>query len=307
MSERFNFYDIYGYLLPGLLLFALFWLPFGLGGQGWPNEEVSKALLLLFAAYIAGHLLQSLALVIVPSKFRDENKVLRNPSSILLDETNGKFTKSFKKDLGARIKDEFGLDVLGTSEEELKNRDTTLFQARAYLIRKKAASYVEQFQGLYAMLRGLGCAFFLGSVYLVGWVLSFHWKVKCLGFGVWLLLIVSCGGAVVLSAISIFQDPKKQRPLDLWFTPLILAAALGLGYFLGTWKPAPSSAEFFLCAAIPIAIIAGLRCMREYRKYAWNFAETVWRDFLALHRESHAVAAEQKAAIASSSEPSANE
>ena len=138
MSERFNFYDIYGYLLPGSLLLALFWLPFGLGGLGWPNEEVSKALLLLFSAYIAGHLLQSLALVIVPSKFRDENKVLRNPSSILLDETNGKFTKSFKDDLGARIKDEFGLDILGTSEEDLKNRDTTLFQARAYLIRKKS-------------------------------------------------------------------------------------------------------------------------------------------------------------------------
>jgi hypothetical protein len=306
MSERFNFYDIYGYLLPGLLLLALFWLPFGLGGLAWPNEEVSKALLLLFSAYIVGHLLQSLALVIVPSKFRDENKVLRNPSSILLDETNGRFTKNFKEDLGARIRDEFGLDVLGTSEEVLKNRDTTLFQARAYLIRKKAASYVEQFQGLYAMLRGLGCAFFLGSVYLIGWVLSFHWKVECLGFGIWLLLLVSCGGAVVLSVISIFQSPKRQRSLDLWLTPFILAAALGLGYFLGTWKPAAGGTEFFLCAAIPIAIIAGIRCMREYRKYAWNFAETVWRDFLALHRESDAVA-EQETATSSSSETTESE
>ena len=28
MIKQFNFYDIYGYLLPGTLLLALFWLPF---------------------------------------------------------------------------------------------------------------------------------------------------------------------------------------------------------------------------------------------------------------------------------------
>ena len=47
--------------------------------------------------------------------------------------------------------------------------------------------------------------------------------------------------------------------------------------------------------------------MREYRKYAWNFAETVWRDFLALHRESDAVSAEQETATASSPETTVSE
>jgi hypothetical protein len=292
MSERFNFYDIYGYLLPGLVLLVIFWFPLGLAGQGWPNQEVSKAFFILFSGYISGHLLQSLAEAIVPSNVRVKG-ASRPPSSILLDEANGRFTKGFKEDLVARIKDEFGLDLNGESEEALKSRETALFQARAYLISKKAASYVEQFQGLYAMLRGIGCAFFLGSAYLVGWVLSFHWKIECLGFDVWLLLFISCISAVVLSVISLFLEGKNQRRLDLCLTPLILGAALGLGYFIGTWKLAPSGAEFFLLAAIAIEIVAGARCMREYRKYTWKFAETVWRDFVAMHRESRAIDVER--------------
>jgi hypothetical protein len=219
--------------------------------------------------------------------------VARQPSSILLDEANRRFTKSFKEDLVTSIKDEFGLDLNGESEEALKSREIALFQARGYLIRRKAASYVEQFEGLYAMLRGVGCAFFLGSAYLVGWVLSFHWKIECLGFYVWLLLLISCISAVVLSVISVFLEATNQRRLDLCLTPLILSAALGLGYFIGTWKLAPSGAEFFFLAAIAIEIVAGTRCMREYRKYTWKFAETVWRDFVAVHRESRSIDAKQ--------------
>jgi len=35
MIERFNFFDVYGYLLPGGLLMVLTWLPFGLISGRW--------------------------------------------------------------------------------------------------------------------------------------------------------------------------------------------------------------------------------------------------------------------------------
>ena len=50
MVEKFNFYDIYGYLLPGLVLIGLFWLPFGLILNLWPKAELSSALLVLLLA-----------------------------------------------------------------------------------------------------------------------------------------------------------------------------------------------------------------------------------------------------------------
>lgn len=300
MSEKFNFYDIYGYLLPGLLLLGLCWLPFGLEGKGWPNQELSKALFLLFSGYITGHLLQSYALVVIPSKVRDSKGSLRSPSSIMLDD-DSKFDSKFKLLLANEIQEEFGLEVLGTDGQHERNRDVAIMQARAYLIRKKAANYVEQFEGLYAMLRGLGCAFFVGAAYLLGWILSFHWNSECLGFGIWLLLIIACAGTLVLGALSYLlrAKPKTELSLDRWGAVLILALALGFGYFLGTWKPAPRDTEFFMCAAIPVAVLAGLRCMRGYRKYAQKFAETIWMDFLALHRAAGKVAAAKGAKSAS--------
>jgi hypothetical protein len=35
MIEKFNFYDVYGYLIPGLVLIGLFLVPLGLLGR-WP-------------------------------------------------------------------------------------------------------------------------------------------------------------------------------------------------------------------------------------------------------------------------------
>lgn len=99
---------------------------------------------------------------------------------MLDDEDNRTFTPAFKKILAEDIQSAFGLVILGNAEQD-SNRGTAFLQSRAFLIRKDAARYVEQFEGLYAMMRGLGCVFFLSAAYLLGWVLSFHWKVTCLG------------------------------------------------------------------------------------------------------------------------------
>ncbi|MGA2168899.1 MAG: hypothetical protein ABSG62_11855 [Terracidiphilus sp.] len=300
MIDRFNFYDIYGYLLPGTLLMGIFWLPFGLATGRLPASEVSTTLLLLALAYIAGHVLQTVASVVVPSKVGDGKGELRSRSNLLLDAANSKFSPGFKDDLAKKVKAAFGLEVLGDQPGDLTNRDTAFLEARAYLIRNKAANYVEQFEGLYAMMRGLGCAFLIGCGYLSGWGLSFHWELRGVGLAVWSVLVASIPGALAATAGADYlaaraekeKDKEKRKLLqerekaaNEWLAVCVLLFASGLGYFLGTWKPLPGRLEFFLWSALPVTLFAGSRCFQAYRGYAQHFAETVWRDFSSLYRE----------------------
>lgn len=61
MIERLNFYDLYGYLLPGAVLIAVSFFPFFLTGVPLPSLEWASALGSLMCVYILGHLLQILA------------------------------------------------------------------------------------------------------------------------------------------------------------------------------------------------------------------------------------------------------
>ena len=180
MIDRFNFYDIYGFVLPGTLLAGIFWLPFGLATNSLPSSEISSTLLLLVLAYIAGHLLQTVAQVVVPSKVRDPQKKLRERSSLILDTSNHVFGPDFKKHLGEQINAAFDVQIIGDDDKTIANRTSTFFQARTYLLQNKSTGYVEQFEGLYVMMRGFACAFFIGCAYLLGWGLV---SLACTGNG----------------------------------------------------------------------------------------------------------------------------
>lgn len=285
MIDRFNFYDIYGYLLPGTLLLGIFWFPFGMGTGNLPAKEVSTTLLLLALGYVAGHLLQTLASVVVSSDIASATGIRRAPSNILLDASSAKFGQEFKAGLAAKVKAAFGLEILGDRADADANRNTAFMQARAYLIRNKAANYLEQFQGLYAMMRGLGCAFFLGFAYLLGWGLSFHWQICWLGAGVWCGLVVSGTASLGLSGAFLVLKRSKdsERVRDRWLASCLAVFACGVGYFVGTWKPLAGRLELFVWAALPVTLLAGSRCIQAYRRYAEYFAETVWRDFAGLY------------------------
>src|ERR1700757_3434992 len=71
MIDRFNFFDIYGYLLPGGFLLALLWLPFGFVLCKWPPADLGSAALALALAYISGHLLRNFAEPALSSTFKD--------------------------------------------------------------------------------------------------------------------------------------------------------------------------------------------------------------------------------------------
>jgi hypothetical protein len=289
--KQFNFYDIYGYLLPGMLLLGLFWLPFGLLTQSWPKQEVSDALFLAVMAYILGHILQTIANTVVPSTVPDEKNVQRFPSDLFLDKSNSKFSEAFKTRLAKQISTTFGLDVGSGQDGDGRNaastnRETAFFQARSFLIAKKSAHYAEQFEGLYAMMRGLACAFLGGAVYLAGWGLSFHRDQRFLPAGIAILLAIGIAGALICSGMTL--SPKLNgKSTILRLALCLLLTLLCSGFWVSLAQPdgflahAPAHAGYALGASACLALIAAGRCFSSYRAFAEKFASTVWCDFSA--------------------------
>lgn len=84
MIDRLNYFDIYGYLLPGGLLLTVLWLPFGSISGMWP-DDLASAVLGLGLAYLVGHILRIWSQVIISSSFKDGAGESRRPSDLLLD------------------------------------------------------------------------------------------------------------------------------------------------------------------------------------------------------------------------------
>jgi len=113
LTIKFNFYDIYGFALPGFLLLAVLWLPFGLIDGHWPDAEFSSAILGVILAYIAGHVLQTVAQVAIPSNFLNG----RFPSVVFLDAGDETFSTEFKERLARQINRVFQLNASSASSD----------------------------------------------------------------------------------------------------------------------------------------------------------------------------------------------
>jgi hypothetical protein len=100
MIPNLNFYDIYGYLIPGLTLAILLRLPYGLITGRWPESSWTSALIAVVIGYVLGHLIQILARNALPSRTMDG----RYPSEALLDQDDTTFSDAFKDTLRTRIK-----------------------------------------------------------------------------------------------------------------------------------------------------------------------------------------------------------
>lgn len=174
MVEKFNFYDIYGYLIPGLVLIGLAWLPMGLLWGQWPKQEIASAILLLLLAYILGHLIQGLSYDILPSTITDSEGRERYPSNVLLDTTDKSLDQETKKRIRSLSAKLFDLD-LDAQDGDLR-RAAVFFQARSALLKQKGdkgAAYWEQFEGLYAMTRNVSLALGMSALYMFGWGIAF--------------------------------------------------------------------------------------------------------------------------------------
>jgi hypothetical protein len=195
--KNFNFYDVYGYFLPGFTLLALIWLPFGMCYNLWPQAELSSALVAVIFGYIAGHFLQIFAAPAIPSTIKETWK-RRFPSEILLDADDDTFSPGFKEVLKARIVARFGKKFSSHPQD-------AFFQCRSFLVQHKAASYVEQAEAMYVFMRGLTAAFALGAIYHTGWALA-GWFA---GWG--RLICIVAGAAMFLSIVAALFSLTRLR------------------------------------------------------------------------------------------------
>jgi hypothetical protein len=289
MIKQFNFYDIYGYLLPGVLLLGMLWLPIGILTNAWPEQDLTKGVFLIALAYILGHLLRAVSSPLVPSKIADSQSRQRTISELLLDHSNAKFNGDFKLHLESQVKCLFGLSIEVAQDGDghgkiSSDRQVAFFQARSYLVAKKAAAYAEQFEGLYSMMRGLGCALLAGAAYIAGWALSFQ-KSHLLSVAAFALSVAALAGTLVRVWTHLW--PKEQGSNHIVPACLWLVSFLGAGFCLGVSRPAaffahaPAHSEIILWAGVLLTLIAAAQCFSSYREFADHFAQTVWRDFSA--------------------------
>ncbi|HEV8242248.1 MAG TPA: hypothetical protein VGS57_22970 [Thermoanaerobaculia bacterium] len=307
MMERFNFYDIYGYVLPGGFWLALLWLPAVLV-VGFPDGAKAEiAAVALVGGYVAGHLLQALV--------RNQGRE-RYLSELLLDDMvagggsgrrHASLSKPVRDLLAVHIRSRFGVDVA-----EPSHRKDAFFLCRTSLIQAKAGSYVEQYQGMHSLMRGLAAALLLSFLYYLGWLLA----AGCSAVGAaeddyclrWALIMamlpaavtwIAERGATWLSRWFDERDAPSQVPaaesagaarIRRWLGAVanqaafvVVGAGLAvLGWFGGRWYGIGGARGYVLAILASLFLFAFFRFKAAAQSFDESLAKAVYQDFVVL-------------------------
>jgi hypothetical protein len=280
--EKFNFYDIYGYFVPGAAFIAILWLPVGLVTHSWPSSTWSGAIIAAVLAYIVGHLVQSLATNALPSWGNNG----RFPSEMYLDNTDKELPETCKTNIQKLMKEQFGLelqaDKVGDDTID-KVRHNAFLLARQILIQGKAVSYAEQFQGMYVLTRGLVSVLSLGFAYWLGFgaaaFLGTYISTSAIVLALAILLLVLANLSVFL--LRTHPGPLTKRRIELGYAVVLALAFWFIGYALGVHYQVSARYGAILAFCSAWALIAAFRANGAYKSFAGQFAATVWRDYLA--------------------------
>jgi F0F1-type ATP synthase assembly protein I len=313
MIGKFNFYDIYGYLIPGLLVVGLFWVPFGLLLHKWPATDVGSAVLTVVVAYVLGHVVQLTVNGIVPPKIKDAFGKIRFPSDVLLD-TKSALSSRLKTRIAERCLAHFDIDISegkdpgNTEDKEQMDRVSfargeAFLRARSALIRDGNKGYAEQFQGLYAMVAGILVGLGIASCYFVGWAAAFWEYSRSTNHSdllIWIEIIL-----IVLAAIfavqSLSNEIRKDRAkshdegtkakktwkaLEKALAFTLAAGSLWAGVLIGCTTLTSNRSDaahhdlsWMMILLAVGAVFVAIRLYGSYRMFAMEFAKTVWRDF----------------------------
>jgi len=284
MIEKFNFYDVYGYFLPGLALIAVLWLPFGLVAHIWPKGDWSSALVAVALAYFVGHLMLYVSTNVFPSFDVKESTPgkERRLSATLLD-SDSDLSEDFRRKIALVVWREFELelhagDCAGTHDTV---RNEAFILARQRLILGNVEGYAEQFQGMYSLARGLTVAFAVGAAYYLGWVLStVRWfpmfdTALALSF---VSLLISVNLSILILRE---QDRKKKQSFDNYLSLSILFVFFACGYVVAFRYDLGTRDLIVLSLCAAVVVVAAIRCYVQYRFFTVRFATTVWSDFTA--------------------------
>src|SRR6202049_541753 len=287
MIERFNFFDIYGYLIPGVFWLALMWLPFGLR-SGFPSWSTAQITVVgLVGGYILGHLLYAMARLIFPGRTKDTPGCVGPLSSLLLDDDNHELSNPVKKKLAEELERRFGIDASD------RHHGDVFFLCRTAIAQAKVGSYAEQYQGLNSLTRGLATACIFAVVLYSGLVIQACFLPLDVARGQrW-----SGGAAVALTLapliVIVFRDgiSKQLAKMHLSLSSDVLSmsersafaiALFAIGIYAGYIYPL-STSQVYLLALIGAILLVGCRRFAIAAK-AFNdsLALAVYRDFVVL-------------------------
>jgi len=292
MIERFNFYDVYGYLIPGFVWVMLLAVPFHLlyNFKALSATEFTAGLVI---AYLAGHLLSGMARKFLRSeKFTipvpgGKTKAVYRSVAVLWDgyPYADKLPPSLKTALGEKFKARFGYDpVAAFDPDEIKQM---FFLCRTALAQAKLGSYVEQYQGMNSLTRSLSLAFCTVAVSYSTWTLASIWRlptrvqsiaVLVLGIGVVAAIIVNMAinedAARERRAIPTFAATLEQLA---WVLTLVAAAIV-----VCQWQPLSARHCYGLAAGAGVSWLIALRLRSASESFDESLVSAIYRDFVAL-------------------------
>jgi hypothetical protein len=284
MIQNLNFYDIYGYLIPGLTLSILIWLPVGLIERRWPTADWTSALVAVVIGYVVGHIVSALALNAVPPTTVGG----RFPSDALLDQDNSILSAELKARLRDRVENLSGIDVRTdlsgkcVTPDLSAKRQEAFFFCRDVLLTSKTVSYAEQMQGMYALLNGLTVTFAFGAAYHLGWTLSGINRSTLERFA-WIAVVLGLAGAIVVAVLGLPKNADSSESARItrarWSVCFVMLALLASGYIMGLGKVSIPD-QWGPLGAITLAVaFASLTCLSAYKYFALMYALTIYRVF----------------------------
>jgi len=282
MIERFNFYDLYGYLVPGIAVIVVLWLPSGLHQSALPDSKILSVAATLVVAYVTGHFIQSMATMAMSSAEIDSQGNRVYPSDRLLNKSDSTFSADLKSRIANNVIEWFALSVdVDSDVKDTKSPLSAIRQDAFFLCRRignESSTYAEQFQGLYSLTRGLAVAFGIGLFYSCGWLLGE--SVHSFPF-----VVPAADSLAVFVALSLSRffnkDYRQIRDIERVSLAAFALFLAMVGAIAGRTQTLSQGGDLVLAGCAVLYLCACYRFLVSYRFYSVEFAKAVWRHFAA--------------------------
>lgn len=284
MIERFNFYDLYGYLIPGFVWLLVLGFPFQLQ---FSIGEFSAGMLTasLIIGYVVGHLLSGLARQALPSsRYLVNDQKVQKSVAILAPDYRGddRMPDELSLELGKCFAARFHFNPVAPFD--LAGAKQMFFLCRAALAHAKLGAYVEQYQGMGSLTRSLALATWTGGFYYASWVtLSTLHRIVDERSVQSVLPLVSLAIAVLM-ANAVKNSLKGEGAINLTGTECMTVAGvlLMVAAAHSWWSPLNSRQSHQLAIAAAAMWIASLRFKNASESFEASLAMAVFRDFVVM-------------------------
>lgn len=300
MIERFNFYDIYGYLVPGLTWLFLLALPFHVIFQ-FSTASIPELTAVLAVAYVVGHLLAGLAHGVLPSDSHDiglkdkEGKPILVPRSVAVLSDRYPYKDKVQEEVKGKLAQAFNerfkfnpLDPTAPFIEAVVRR--MFFLCRTSLAQSKAAGYVEQYQGMSSLTGSLSFATWTAAAYYAVWAVTSAAIERASRPGRWplpLLIVVAGAAAAVVIRRAIDHEAKDKTPVVRFNlrhpeSALLTSVLLIVAFVSARWYPLSHRASLGFAAGAGVLWLAALRFRTSSDALSSSWIQAIYEDFLVL-------------------------